>query len=732
MKKITKFLFGIVVLFISALLFNGCSCSTGYFVKVNFKDVPEDVKVESYVKEVQFEGSHKIEFTIPEGFDESELAIDINGRKVEYDVEYIKANDIDEDYLYCVGKKISFEVTGIKRSVYVNIDMSEMLKKTFDVSFKYDVGTSFQLVTINPDDVSRLLSLSDDNIVKKATFIDGKVDVTYGDYVAVVYTPSIDEESYSMLYSKTNYFSKFLEKEKIKTLNGTDYLEYPVAKRGNNYYHFNGNSANRIYYIGQIKDNVELEFTIPNYVADNKMHIGDEYNTFYLLTNMQKYNSDLISIETFIENPNVSYSINDKSVDKINGVKLSKINPSADYYDRYDMHKIYLGDDLSKDSLLNTVDKENLYSAIYFKVASEVGVENLDVRLLMNEKYFWNEYTKLENSLLSDKGNTYYKITKKELENYYDKVEFAQGENSVEYFSGAAVLYVGIDRDYEEEIGHEAYATFSLKTEIANEIVGDCEKNLHLVPYVFDENGDRDYGYTDFHKYTHLDVFYLRTDKIFDTNGNYKKNLYVDVFGEEYNGYTSTRLNTINIIWSVGEYLTKLPLEVEDYKVYNGYEGYLLQSHLIKKHKLNEYIITAEVTFNDVEKNNYTVDFSNLELPESLNDVIYVTNNFDITSLGSFEGIITHYSKDTYSGVNFGYSRELYYLIISKNLKDFSMDMYLDENKEKLVSFDGVLKDIAGNKVIVTVNGEPFEVRYKYMSISYEVPDGNKYHMCSN
>ena len=67
MKKVSKLIFSLILFFACSILFDGCSCTFDIFVNVSFVEVPEDIKLEGYKKEVEFEASHKIEFEIPEG-----------------------------------------------------------------------------------------------------------------------------------------------------------------------------------------------------------------------------------------------------------------------------------------------------------------------------------------------------------------------------------------------------------------------------------------------------------------------------------------------------------------------------------------------------------------------------------------------------------------------------------------------------------------------------------------
>ena len=122
---------------------------------------------------------------------------------------------------------------------------------------------------------------------------------------------------------------------------------------------------------------------------------------------------------------------------------------------------------------------------------------------------------------------------------------------------------------------------------------------------------------------------------------------------------------------------------------------------------------------------------SALSLPTNLNEGIYVTNNYNVSKLSDFT-LVNFVTKDMDLGINFGFNRELYYLITADNLKYYEVNMALDSAGNKLISKENILYDIAGNQVTINVNGETYIVMYKYMSESYEVPDGEKYHLCDN
>lgn len=743
MKKVSKLIFSLILFFACSILFDGCSCSLACFVKVTFVEMPEDIKLEGYKKEVEFEGSHKIEFEIPEGYLESGIKIYLEDVEQEFEVEYLKAEKVDEEHLYSVKKKITFTVEKIKRGVDVKVDMSDLHKKTFDIKLPGSTD-GFEVVVISPDEIKKgLMSLSDKNVVRKVQFIDGKAQIEFGEDVALIYD-SVRAGNLSKIYTNKGYFS---DPKKVKTLNGTEYLEYSIAQRGNNYYSYGGNSYSRIIYFGEVKENIDFLYGIPNYKSSNNIHIGDGFNTFYLLTNLQKYNSDLITIESYVVDENATYSINNSLVDKIGEKVISKIVPTEEYYDKYDLHKIYIGDTLSADPLLDESEKKELHNEIYFKIKSEVVTNKedlwkIDARLLINEQVYFDSFVEVENYIESEKGAFYIKISKENLNSFYNKYMYEHSSgNQYEYCNGSAILMVSLDKGYcssERTHGTFKYSSFTLDYSIDNSIVGNAAKNTHMIVYIDNTPEDstdnnNDYGYIDYHSTPMYEVAYLRTDKIFDSEGKYKNNLCVDVYGEDYKGYTSTRLSTINLVWNVGEYLTKTPISVEDATAYNGHKRFHITDNsgrIITKHKLNEYTITAKVTFIDVEKNNFTVDFSNLELPSDLTQGVYVTNNYNVSSLSDFR-IINYITKETEKNFNFGYNRELYYLIPSKNLQYLEVDIYLDVEKKKLVSHDNILYDITGKEVIITVNGEPFVVRYKYMSVSYEVPDANEFHMLS-
>jgi hypothetical protein len=181
---------------------------------------------------------------------------------------------------------------------------------------------------------------------------------------------------------------------------------------------------------------------------------------------MQKYNSDLISIETFVENSSAIYSLNNKDVDRINGKILSRVEPKENYNEKFDVNKIYLGNNIVTDPYLTPEDKKDTYDAIYFKVKSEIDIENIEVRLLINESMFNYKNTNLEEYLVSDKDNFYFKITKEELYDYYDKYTLdGISGNGLEYYNGSAFLHIGIDPVYstnENFYGRFNYSMISL------------------------------------------------------------------------------------------------------------------------------------------------------------------------------------------------------------------------------------------------------------------------------
>jgi hypothetical protein len=740
MKKFVRLFLCFAIFISSSILFGGCSCSPGYGITVNFIEAPEVMDVQSYVKEVEFQGSHKVEFEIPEGYEEYGLTMVLDGAEIEYDVEYIKADGIDENHLYSVKKKITCIISDIKRKVTLDIDLTKVTRKTFDITLPDNTSKDFEVVVIKEEDTKRLLTLNSSNTVRKVAFNDDKVSVGYGEYIALVHTQRQNSSVYNKVYSLKGYFTN---PEKIKVMNDVEYIEFPAAKRGNNYYIYGGETYSRIFYVGQIKESINLIYTLPNSVNSNQISVGENYNTFYLLTNQQKYNSDLVSIQTFVKNPNASYSISNSDVDKIGNTIISKITPTETYALKYDVHKLYLGDNLTIDPLLEESDKVGLNHELYIQVSSEIGLENLDMRLIVNEKVLHEGFTKLS-VIESSKSKNYIKIDREILSKYYDKYEYEdEGGNVFEYYNGSAILYVGVSKGYvnvETHYGRFKYSSFSLQLENTGLTSGNYYGRIRIIPYIKDEYDNIDYGYMDYHiNPTVPYILYLKTSKLFENDGAYKNTLYIDVYGEDYAGYTSTRINTIEIIWGdvFGNSLTRPALNVKNSKIYNGYKGYQvyenkpLDEALIKQDHSNAYLITAKVVFQDVIKSNYSVDFTSLNLPSSLTEGVYVTNNYNILQLSNFT-LINYITKDTDLGFNFGYNRELYYVVTSKNLKYYEINMALDANGDKIISEENILYDIAGNEVTISAGGQTFVVMYKYMSESYEVPEGEKYHLCDN
>lgn len=737
MKKNIRIFMCAVMLLISGFLFNGCSCSPAYMVNVTFIEAPEEIKVVSYSKDVGFEGSHTVEFEIPEGYEESDMVVTIDNEEIDFDVEYIKGHNVDENYLYSVKKKISFGVADVRRSIDIKIDMTNLHKKTFDVKFTSGDAKDFEIVIINPESISRLLTLNSNNTVKKIPFFENKAQVSYGDYIALVYKRKTNANDYTKIYSNKGYFT---DPSKIKMINDQEYIDLPAAKRGNTYYIYGGDTATRIFYFGVVKENVDLSFSLPSRTADNRLKVGEGRNTFYLLTNLQKYNSDIISIQSFVKNPNASYSVNDSTVDKIDGETISKITPTESYKLMYDVHKIYLGDNITIDPFLSEEEKANLYDEIYFQIATEIGIKNLTIRLLVNEKMMNVDYTKLS-VIESDKDKSYVKISKEEIIKYYSKHMYEDSSgNTFEYYNGAAILYVGIDAGYVNvQTYYETfkYSKFTLRVTLDGLSSDGYSGKYRFVPYVIDDYGNKDYGYVDYHLYsTFNSLLYLETSKIYDSNGKYKNSLYLDVYGEDYEGYTSTKLYSVDFIWGTGQNITQQAVIVSNPKVYNGVKGYHIYKHdpdskLYLKEPNNSYTLTARIIFQDVNKSNYSVDFSALDLPQDFNEGIYVANTHTVSELSDFT-LVNFLNKELDLGLYFGYSKELYYLITSRNLANYEVDMALDGLGEKMVSYDSILYDIAGNKVTIMVNGESFVVRYKYMSESYEAPDNDKYHLVDN
>ena len=123
----------------------------------------------------------------------------------------------------------------------------------------------------------------------------------------------------------------------------------------------------------------------------------------------------------------------------------------------------------------------------------------------------------------------------------------------------------------------------------------------------------------------------------------------------------------------------------------------------------------------------YQVDFTHMNLPKNSSQGIYVSNDVAFNELTDFK-LVNYLSaaktsdevSDKMELVNFGYYRDIYFIIVSDT--EIPFNIYLDPNDpNSKVSITRPLYDIVGNPLTIDVGGEQREVRVMYLDIIYEI-----------
>lgn len=719
LKKTFGLIIMIVLMMASGFFITGCSCGdNGYVVKVTFVNGDKELGLSSYQFKKSFNEPADISFDVLEGFDHSGIKGTINNRTVDYSVEFSNP-EIEEAYEYSVKKTITYTIDKVSRAFELVIDLANVKKKTFEISLSNNL-TGFSAVTVSEEQTKNLTVLNENNILTTRTFEDNKIAVNYGEYVILVYKKTNDVREIETLYSKKNRFSA-----NVANIGKVQYSYYNVARRGNSNYSYNSDYFSRVYYLGKIQEDLVLQDTIPNYEEEKGFVFDKTPNTFYLMTNMADYSSGLLNVSTY-STTSKGYNSTNTNLDRVDGKVIEKNSADFNLNKRYDVHKFYIGADLDSDILLTTNEKNNLHKDLYVRIESELDIENINLYLLLYEKdKLTSSSTKsIPLDIISDKGFVYAKLTKDLVSSFCVSRSYVDNNGIVyDYKIGNAILYVNIDYDYvqaERNAKTFEYTIINLPLSIDSNI--DFNKiDYHIVPYILNEDGSKDYGFVDYHYMSSHDIVYFRTDKLYNGD-NYKNTLYLDVFGPDYVNYKNTTISNLNL-YNSGNILNKLPLYVENKQEYNGVKDTLIA--LGDRHALNEYSISAKINLVDNVKMPMNIDFSNLELPNNLAEGIYITNKSNFSSLSDFQ-MINIETKDKITNIQLGSNQDIYYLVACNSIDDFEFDVYLNPvDKWTKVTITKDLYDIAGNPIVLEINGINYQIKVKYQEVIFELHANN-------
>lgn len=732
-KKINLILFLIMpVLVFMGMIMSSCCSARVCEISVNFVGVDEGVGLESYSFIVDFNESTKVSFNIPAGYDHTQVKLSIDDVEQEYNVEF--EEEVPEEYQYSVSKKLTYSVFFVKRSFELKVDLSNMPKCSFDVAI--DSGLKdFKLLIVDEDNLERLTELNSEKVQSVLDFVSNTVTVDYGEHVFLMHNRSKSQIHYETLYSKPSFFTSDSHKGSVGTVN---YDYYNVAKKGNGRYYYDNNNYQSLYYLGQIKEDTKLYSYIPNYTPDKGFDIVRDPNIFYLFTNPIEFNSDMCAVEMFTTTDS-AYDSNDVNLDKIDDIVLKKTNRASTYNDRYDIHQIYLGNDLNGDQLLSNNQKQITNKDLYIRISSSVGIENLNFKLLHHEREAFTNYL-LNADLTSEKGYTYIKLSNDAMMDFSLEREKIDTYGQVQtYLSGSAVLYVQINEDY-YKAHKNTYSRIWLRKEITDKNTLATKEDFNFTIYV--KNGDKkNYGLVDYHyegsSANPRDCVYIETNQIFDQNRMYKESVFCDALGPDYEGYKTITIYQMDLSlgYSSKSSITpnRTPIRIENSKQLNGWKEFMVNLRntapmsSVDQSVSEEYTLTIDIDVTDPLITPYVIDFSYLNIPNESGTMINITNDIAFDDLSDFVSV-KYSSREDFKSIRLSSDYDAYYFVQCYTNPNFDFDIYLDPNdRSTKISTSKTLCDLTGKPLTIEFNHQTFYVKVIVQDVIYETLDGKIY-----
>lgn len=736
MKKIIKNLsicFGFLALLLCGFYLSSCCSPSPKEVTVTFKGADSRLGLKDYKYYVDFSDSTKVSFDVPKGYDHTAITGSISGVQVDYSVKYKDESSLEEGYEYASEKTITFNIEFVKRDFELVIDLSEMQKLTFDITLDSSMK-NFKAVTIKEDLVDGFMTkVTSEDILDTVDFVNGKATIEYGNYVILNYNKSSANGVYDAIYSDINHYTLAKNKANIGTIN---YSYYNRAKKGNVDYVMEGFSNWALYYIGEIKEDVNFYSAIPNYVPDKGFDIDRKQNTFYLFTNMDKYNSDMLTINAYTST-NKTYDSSNTNLDIIDGNVVEKVNASSVYNKRYNVYNIYIGQNLQSDIFLTEKDKENINNDLYFVVSSSIGLENINFNLLENQyqNVQWdnNGYKLQVSKNKTERGNNYIKITEEDLNAFSLERDYVYPDGDVtNYKTGMAILYPELSYEFFSDTKGKSYMRLFKDVQIITEDAQIDANDLQVSLYIADDDGsNKKYGLPDDHFWPNrswqIDCDYFKISDLYDYDDGtkeymYKNNLYMCIEGYDYENFASPLIEGFYIII---DNISRTEVKVLDAKSYNGYDKYLITGLPFNHLNLGELTITIKVMLRQTYKNATTLDFSYCDLPADYSQGIYITDNALFESIDDFY-FVHGGVKDTFNTLEFSMSKDLYYFVRSDS--DFDFEIRLDPNDPTTkISISQDYLDIKGDKISMKINGIPYKIKVIKQDIIYELLNEKMY-----
>ncbi len=749
-NKLIRKVLTMFIIFIGVFCATACFSPKQFIVNVKFLSVDDElVSIRSYQRGVEYGQDHEVTFKVPEGFDSSSITakLVVGNKSADLEVETRYKDSMIDSYKYATEKEITIKLNRITANCAIEIDMAGVSRKVCELKFNGNTAFErFTAVAIDPSELTQLIVLDDSKILKEYSQVTtNRLDIDYGDYVALIYNKDYTQPEIDTIYSRENYFTETSHKANIGRIH---YSFYDKSVRGNVAYTYNNNSNTRIFYLGEVRESMEFFSSIPEYQESKGFtDIEDVPNTVALLTNFSKYNSDLLTT-TLYKKTNKIYSASDSSLDMITstGTVLEKASPVEQKYNRYDLYRVYVGDNYSAETHWTTEQKAGIIEELYISIESDMDLSYFKGYLLERENQSTNGAVTLDFNLSSSRGKTFVKLTTELLQSFILDRSYEDSTTSYDYRAGMSILYIKPTDEMLDlretvavldgktgqtyDVNRRVFTTVTMMYDFISSIkqsIYDYELNVYAK-----NDGVIDHGIVDYHDRYLSDgapVVYIRTSNILNTNNDYKDSLFLHLVGPEIKDFSSTRISRVHIK-NDGDKVNKTdsPIVIEEDSEVNGLvDTQIGSSEFISREIFDGFLFKFNITMLGNRTEAYQVDFTHMNLPKNSNQGIYVSNDVDFDELTDFD-LVNYLSaaktsddvSDNMEIVSFGYYRDIYFITVSD--VEIPFNIYLDpDDPNSKVSITRPLYDIVGNPLTIDVGGEQREVRVMYLDIIYEI-----------
>lgn len=780
LKRIIKSICLSLFLIVACGVLSACCGVKDPVVKVNYIDVAEELGLTSYSKTIELGEDYSFDLVIPEGFEHEGINVMINGDTPMDLAEPIYSDAViaeeNPEYRYSLEKLIKIQLNRVTRDVTLDIDMSKVRRKSFELDMsaitsiskttnsKGEEKSNLYLVSLDPKHINNLVKIDATNTLDTREVIRDRVTAYYGEYILFAYMKPSTQREIRSIYTSVNFFT---EEEEIHQYGQSLYCQYDVSLKGNAYYNMYLNGAlrdnSRLYYIGQIKDKFEVYNTIPNYQSSYGYNLENDYNKFSLLVNKQKYNSDLLTLKVFREIPEALYVSNNAQMDMVTidneTVYLEEITEPVQTNDscltRYDRFDMYIGD-ASSENILEEEEVTQLPTELYISVISDFQTDDrsggdlnipLNFYLLHYQKQDVKENRHLSFDVIKSgagKNNNFVKIDKElvlQTQNpercFIDNK--AQELTNKSYITGNGIFYVQVDEQYisDSRADHSfRYSYINYPIILDNYKIASSNNFINRLYIVEkDEEGNetsnRDYGFLDIQS-SGDEVAFFRTDKLMEEvveDGKIKEKcklgvLWMDIIGPEAQDCFSQSIYNVTI--SVDGSLAHSAFECKPNADSGKNEVLGIDINLYYKSVNNDYTLKTSIMQVGKYDLSRPLTFDNSEHQEG---TIYMSNdvNFAEGTVASISSTSVNYGER----ITFGAGKDIFYYVASDYLLDF--DIYLNDGNQ-ITKISGMKKllDIAGNEITqFAPNGTRYNVYVKYQIVDIYGEDNSRVYICA-